>query len=172
MSFLYFLPIRNHRQFLKFSKYSRNASSYISTQRGIRSNRSEWTVDLNTKPPSKASLSKREFKLTSTPTIPQNPTGFLSVSTGRCSTMLFGANMSNKLWAQAISMAIYLKNRLPHPSLRGNVTLTRCGSEPSRRYHIFVFSAALFTFMSLMNVVKSMPMESQPSLYSHVLRRI
>jgi hypothetical protein len=37
-------------------------------------------------------------------------------------TMLFGANMPNKLWAQAISTAIYLKNRLPRSSLRGNVT--------------------------------------------------
>jgi hypothetical protein len=37
-------------------------------------------------------------------------------------TMLFGANMPNKLWAQAISTAVYLKNRLPHSSLRGNVT--------------------------------------------------
>ena len=36
-------------------------------------------------------------------------------------SMLFGANLSDKLWTEAVSTTIYLKNRLPHSSLLGDI---------------------------------------------------
>ena len=37
-------------------------------------------------------------------------------------TMLFGANLPSKLWTEAVSTAVYFKNRLPHSSLHGDIT--------------------------------------------------
>src|SRR5436190_7933528 len=61
-------------------------------------------------------------------------------------TMLFGANSPNKLWTEAISAAVYLKNRLPHSSLRGNITPHEMwfGTKPSLS-HLRVFGCAIHT---------------------------
>jgi hypothetical protein len=61
-------------------------------------------------------------------------------------TMLFGANLPNKLWTEAISAAVYLKNRLPHSSLRGNITPHEMwfGIKPSLS-HLRVFGCAAHT---------------------------
>src|SRR5437667_6315511 len=61
-------------------------------------------------------------------------------------TMLFGANLPNKLWAQAVSTAVYLKNRLPHSSLRGDITPHEMwfGIKPSLS-HLHVFGCAAHT---------------------------
>src|SRR5208282_3467238 len=58
-------------------------------------------------------------------------------------TMLFGANLPNKLWAEAVSTAVYLKNRLPHSSLRGDVTPHEMwfGIKPSLS-HLRIFGCA------------------------------
>src|SRR5205814_5836442 len=81
-----FSQTRGQLLFLRSSKNSRNASNYIFIQRDIRSNRSKWMVDLNIKSLSKTFSSKRELRVTSQLIISQNPMGFLSVSTGHCST--------------------------------------------------------------------------------------
>ena len=61
-------------------------------------------------------------------------------------TMLFGANLPNKLWTEAISAAVYLKNRLPHSSLRGDITPHEMwfGIKPSLS-HLRVFGCAAHT---------------------------
>ena len=58
-------------------------------------------------------------------------------------TMLFGANLPNKLWTEAVSAAVCLKNRLPHYSLRGDITPHEIwfGIKPSLS-HIRVFGCA------------------------------
>src|SRR5579859_6935756 len=58
-------------------------------------------------------------------------------------TMLFGANLPNKLWTEAVSTAVYLKNRLPHSSLRGDITPHEMwfGTKPSLS-HLRVFGCA------------------------------
>jgi len=57
--------------------------------------------------------------------------------------MLFGANLPNKLWTEAVSTAVYLKNRLPHSSLRGDITPHEMwfGTKPSLS-HLRVFGCA------------------------------
>ena len=37
-------------------------------------------------------------------------------------TMLFGANLPNKLWPEAMSAALYIKNRIPHSSIPSTTT--------------------------------------------------
>ena len=71
-------------------------------------------------------------------------------------TMLFGANLPSKLWTEAVSTAVYLKNRLPHSRI---LLPIRCSLELSHPYLIFMFSAVPLTLMSLRNVARDMPME-------------
>jgi Reverse transcriptase (RNA-dependent DNA polymerase)/gag-polypeptide of LTR copia-type/Integrase core domain/GAG-pre-integrase domain len=61
-------------------------------------------------------------------------------------TMLFGANLPSKLWTEAVSAAVYLKNRLPHSSLRGDITPHEMwfGTKPSLS-HLRVFGCAAHT---------------------------
>ena len=61
-------------------------------------------------------------------------------------TMLFGANLPNKLWTEAVSTAVYLKNRLPHSSLRGDITPHEMwfGTKPTLS-HLRVFGCAAHT---------------------------
>ena len=61
-------------------------------------------------------------------------------------TMLFGANLPSKLWTEAVSTAVYLKNRLPHSSLRGDITPHEMwfGTKPSLS-HLRVFGCAAHT---------------------------
>src|SRR5437667_3462221 len=61
-------------------------------------------------------------------------------------TMLFGANLPSKLWTEAVSTAVYLKNWLPHSSLRGDITPHEMwfGIKPSLS-HLRVFGCAAHT---------------------------
>jgi hypothetical protein len=74
-------------------------------------------------------------------------------------TMLFGANMPNKLWARAISTTVYLKNRPPHSSLRVNATPHEMwfGTKPSLSY-LRVFGCAAHVHVPEERR-KSMPVE-------------
>ena len=103
----------------------------------------------------------------------RNPTGFLNVSTEHfsiwpvlcCLEPIYQANSGRR---QFLLLFISRTDFLTLAFV-GILLLMRCGSELSRPYLTFVFSAVLLTFTSLKNIAKDMPMvKSAIVLSTHI----